>query len=807
MVQPISVLLVDDQPRSIIALEAALARLDCRLVIARSGREALKCTLAQDFAVIVLDVQMPEMDGFETADLIRSRARSQATPIVFLTANDRDSQRVLEGYRLGAVDFLYKPFDAAILRAKVAVFVQLFRQRAALEQRTAELTSMAARLQRSEDHFRALIEHTSDLTLIVEDTGVIRYASPSVERLLGYSGVQLAGRPLAEFLHPDDVVVLQTDAERAAETGPADATAGQRWRQADGTYRVLESTASNLLKTISVSGFVLHARDVTERNHAAEQVRALNAELEERVRERTAAITKLESEVVERLRTEQTLRESEERFRSQYKGFPLPTYSWLHVGDDFVLQEFNDAAEASSGGALADWIGSRASERLVDQPEVLADLRACLSERHTIKHEVGHRYRASGQERQLVFTYVFVPPQTVMVHTEDVTDSRLAEQQGKTLAQSEKLRALGQMASGIAHDLNQSLMLVASFSELARQALVHTPPDLAEVEDLLITTTQAAMDGGETVKQLLLYTRGASKHDNRSLDISSVVQDAALLTAPRWREVPRAEGRPISLDVEVDSHPSMQGSPARLRELLINLIFNAVDALPHGGAIHLRVKTEDGRAVIEVADSGIGMSLEVQKRVFEPFFTTKGENGTGLGLAMAFGIVQQHGGDIEVTSVPGHGSTFRLSFPLLDPGTEPRAALATAALEPVAARRLLRVLVVDDEPIMTRALVRMLAPSSHIVTVAASAEEALEQLTAKTFDAVVSDLRMGNGMNGLDLADLVRQRWPSVRFLLASSVGALIDPDQAAARGVATILNKPYHTDELIRALATSRTA
>ena len=152
----ISILVVDDEPRNVIALQAALASVDCTLVKAQSGLEALKCVLAQDFAVIVLDVHMPVMDGFETASLIRERERSHATPIIFLTADERGGPRVLEGYRLGAVDYIYKPFNPEILRAKVAIFVELFRKTAALEQRTTELTEVTAELVRREQEVGAL---------------------------------------------------------------------------------------------------------------------------------------------------------------------------------------------------------------------------------------------------------------------------------------------------------------------------------------------------------------------------------------------------------------------------------------------------------------------------------------------------------------------------------------------------------------------------------------------------------------------------------------------------------------------------
>ena len=510
-------------------------------------------------------------------------------------------------------------------------------------------------------------------------------------------------------------------------------------------------------------------------------------------------------DVTERKRAEEALRASEERFRKQYKGFPLPTCSWLREDDDFVLLEYNDAAEMIDEGRISECVGERASDYFADYPEIMADLRACVADQRPIRRETDFSYKSAGPPRQLAFTYVFVPPQTVMVHTEDITAAKQADQQREAMAQSEKLRALGQMASGIAHDLNQSLMLVASYSDLARQALMLDPPDLAELGDLLTTTTQAALDGGETVKRLLLFTRATPEHHAKRMDLSTVIREAAQLTAPRWRDAAQAEGRPISLHVEAEGHPSIQGSPARLRELLTNLIFNAVDALPSGGLIRLRVLAEDGQGVVEVIDSGVGMSTEVQARVFEPFFTTKGEGGTGLGLAMVFGIVEQHGGHIGVRSAPGEGTTLRITFPLLealDEATEALSKVAQMSSGQLAPPCALRVLAVDDEPMITRAVVRMLKPAGHVVSVAGSGEEALEKLAAQAFDVVVSDMGMGAGMNGWDLAEAVRIRWPSIRFMLATGWGAALDPVEARRKGVEAVLSKPFHPTELLEVLA-----
>jgi PAS domain S-box-containing protein len=633
---------------------------------------------------------------------------------------------------------------------------------------------LRARAQHESMQKTAILEQMAEAVLVTDDAGRIVLTNPAAEKLYGARGQRLLGTSIQPHLgdgahqHGREVD-LGAQALRRALGGEPTATE-HKVLDANGFARWI-SASTTPLRSVGggIHGAIVVAHDLTERKQAEEALRA-----------------------------------SEEQFRRQYKGFPLPTYSWLQVGDDFVLQDFNDAAAGIDKGDIGGWVGGRASERYLNQPELLAYLHQCVAEQKTFRREMSHRFRRTDLERFLVVTYVFVPPHAVMTHIEDITSTKQAEQQREAMAQSEKLRALGQMATGIAHDLNQSLMLVASYSDLARQALANDPPDLTELEDLMTTTTQAALDGGETVKRLLLFTRSAPEQQSQSVDLSKLVRDAAQLTAPRWRDAAQAEGRPISLHVEAEGHPTIQGSPAQLRELMTNLIFNAVDALPTGGTIRLRVEAQDGQGIIEVADSGVGMSAEVQARVFEPFFTTKGESGTGLGLAMVFGMVEQHGGHIDVRSAPDKGATFRMRFPLVEPSAQPEPSRAPAQLERSSP---LRVLAVDDEPMMTKAVVRMLKPSGHVVVMAASGEEAIEKLMEQTFDVVVSDMGMGGGMNGLELADAVKARWPNVRFLLATGWGAAIDAGEARARGVEAVLSKPYHPVDLVQALARSDAA
>jgi PAS domain S-box-containing protein len=625
-----------------------------------------------------------------------------------------------------------------------------------------------AALRESEARKSAILEGALDCIISMDSAGLVTEFNPAAEATFGHRRADVLGLDMAHILIPP------------------------RYREGHraGLQRLSTTGQSHVLNR----RLELHAlrSDGTEFPVELAIVRSESAG--------EFSYTGYLRDITERKQTELALLESQERYRRQYKGIPVPTYSWRQVDDDFVMEDCNDIATTSSGN-VSMWLGKRVSEVLGAESVEMADLRECVAQQSPIpRREITRPHRVTGKEQTISLSYVFVPPDMVMVHIEDVTEAKGAEQRQASLARSEKLRALGQMATGIAHDLNQSLMLISSYGDLAQTALDQDPLNLEELRDLLTTATQAALDGGETVKRLLMFTRSAGERGRELVNLARVLQEAAHLTAPRWRDAAQVEGRPISLTIQADAQPIIEGSASRIREVMTNLIFNAVDALPAGGTIVLRVALDDVVAIVEVTDSGVGMSAEVQARVFEPFFTTKGDGGTGLGLAMVFGIVKQHDGEISVHSAPGAGSTMRMTFPSVQATQQPQAALELPAEH--RPERALRVLAVDDEPAMTKAISRMLRPAGHSVKAAGSAEEALAMLAAETFDVVVSDLGMGAGMNGWELVSAVRRDWPQVRFLLATGWGAAIDPVEARSKGVESVLAKPYVAIDLLRALA-----
>lgn len=242
-----------------------------------------------------------------------------------------------------------------------------------------------------------------------------------------------------------------------------------------------------------------------------------------------------------------------------------------------------------------------------------------------------------------------------------VAELRASQQQ---LIQAERLSALGTMASGIAHDFNNALTLIIGFGEIllrdaerGRLTEEDTIPSLKEV-------LAAARGASTTVRQLREFSKfGNTGEVHKSVNLNKVIEQAVSFTKPKWETQSFAEGRQISAKVDFADIPAILGDAAQLRDVIINLIFNAADAMAQGGMITLRTRAEPKAVIVEVSDTGAGMTEEVRRRCFEPFFSTKGNQGTGLGLAMVFSIVQRHSGTIDIASEPGKGTKFTVRLP------------------------------------------------------------------------------------------------------------------------------------------------
>jgi signal transduction histidine kinase/CheY-like chemotaxis protein len=378
----------------------------------------------------------------------------------------------------------------------------------------------------------------------------------------------------------------------------------------------------------------------------------------------------------------------------------------------------------------------------------------------------------------------------------------------QTVVQQERLRALGQMASGVAHDINNALCPIVAYAEL----LLKTLSDLPETERRQL---QSIHRSGEDIAHIVqrlreFYRRRSDAEELTPANVNDVVEQVVGLTRPRWRDLPQREG--ITIEIQTDLQPDLPrlpSDPSDLREALINLIFNAVDAMPQGGVITLTTRLENcpatadrkagRRVLIEVRDNGIGMDDKTRQRCLEPFFSTKAKRGgTGLGLAMVYGMMQRHKGDIEIESALGQGTRMRLTFPVLEDAVlidpVPAAPLGTQS-------RSLRILCIDDEPHVRLLLRDCLTNLGHRVETASSGKQGVEMFCAalrtdQAFESVITDLGMP-GIDGHQVARSIKAASPKTPVVMLTGWASTMKEDGDKASEVNAVVGKPARVGEL----------
>ncbi|HVM60707.1 MAG TPA: ATP-binding protein [Verrucomicrobiae bacterium] len=354
------------------------------------------------------------------------------------------------------------------------------------------------------------------------------------------------------------------------------------------------------------------------------------------------------------------------------------------------------------------------------------------------------------------------------------------------VVQQERLRALGEMASGIAHDFNNALAPIQGFSEM----LLEQPQlrnDRNKLEEYLQIVHTASRDAANTVGRLREFYRTRDEKElMKRIDLRELVRQAFSLTQPRWKDQAAARGVQIQVEADMGDVSPVLGNEGDLREMLTNLIFNAVDAMPEGGTIRITGREEGGHVVLRVRDTGTGMTEEVRRRCLEPFFTTKGDRGTGLGLSMVFGIVRRHDGTIDVQSELGRGTTFVIRLPVAAKEAEAKDGPAAKALQTGHKR----VLIVDDEPMVSKVEARGLEGVGHTVVQAGSGQEGLERFRTEPFDVVVTDRAMP-GMSGDQVAAAIKGMSPSTPVIMLTGFGDLMAATGEKPPHVDVVLSKP----------------
>lgn len=376
--------------------------------------------------------------------------------------------------------------------------------------------------------------------------------------------------------------------------------------------------------------------------------------------------------------------------------------------------------------------------------------------------------------------------------------------------QQERLRALGQMASGIAHDINNALCPIVVYSDFLLQ-------DTSQFNDTTIRNLQNIKTAGEDIAHIVcrmreFYRRRDKSDSLNAVHLNKIANQVADLTRPRWRDIPQASGVVIQLETDLDQHlPEITGNESELREALTNLVLNSVDAMPEGGKLTIRTRaggadkssslSGGSYVIVELSDTGIGMDEETRRRCLEPFFSTKGKRGTGLGLAMVYGIVERHEGSIEIESAVGQGTTVRLIFPVRDA----QASLFIGPAKPPTRLPALRVLCIDDEPLLRDMLKQVLENGGHSVELADGGQVGLDLFRSASrrgtpFDVVITDLGMPY-LDGRQLSQTLKRESANTPIIMLTGWGALLKEDGDIPTQVDGVLSKPPKISELYEML------
>ncbi|HYI01012.1 PAS domain S-box protein [Hyalangium sp.] len=620
--QRASILMVDDHPSNLLALEAILEPLGQDLVKASSGEEALKCLLQRDFAVILLDVQMPGLDGFQTAALVKQRERTRTIPIIFLTALSRDAAHIFKGYAHGAVDYLLKPFDPEILRSKVSVFVDLFlkeqqlqRQAALLRQRDRE-----AMERQTELRYRRLLDSLPETMWATRPDGMLYYANQAWRSYTGLASEEITNQFFLEFFHPVDREVMLRKWTEAVKQGSR-FELEFRMRNKDGVWRWhLGRAGPELDDAGRATGFVCVATDIDDKKRAEDALARFKATLDATL----DCVLMFEPE-----------------------GLTL-TYA-------------NAGAARQLGTTVEELVGSSVLRVEGDFDEegfrkLLAPLLSGTLPSQTFS--TTHRRRDGSEVPvEVVLQYVAAVegPGRFVSLARDITERQRAEA-ALRLANEAKDAFL----AAASHELRTPLAAAKGHAHLAMLKL-GGQVDHGPGKSLTIINRQIDRMT-KLVEELLDISRlqaGRLSLELERFDLGGLVRE----TCDRMAVLSQAH----PLRVEAPEHLEGVWDRGRLDQVLTNLVANAIRYSPEGGEVVVRLMEEGVGVHLSVKDLGVGIPPEKHVLIFERFGRAHGSKygGLGLGLTISQGIVEQHGGRIWVESlgVSGEGSTFHVWLP------------------------------------------------------------------------------------------------------------------------------------------------
>jgi two-component system, cell cycle sensor histidine kinase and response regulator CckA len=754
--QTLRILYVEDDPRDARLCLGQLkqAGFELEADVVGSPEEFTERLRSNQYDLVLADYRIPGWSGMAALEVLQQEQKE--LPFILVTGAVGEEAAV-ECIKKGAADFILKD---QLPRLPLAV-------RKALEERALreEKTRAEAALRDSERRFRVLVENSADGCALVTRDGTYTYSSPASNGVLGFTPRELVGRNVFELIHSTDLKGAREMFTQLLQE-PGRVLAGHfRFHHKNGSWRWVQVVGKNLLADPSVGAVVINFRDVTESKRADDELAA-----------------------------------SEERFRKAFNASPEPmTISHWPEGR---YVDCNESFLRITGYRREEVIGRTDTEvRFWPTTEDRARCMQFLEEHgRAIDLEVLFGVK-SGEKRTGLFSAEVIEirgEQCVLAVMKDVTERRSLEEQ---LRLSQKMEAVGQLAGGVAHDFNNLLTVILGYSNLLLKDLGPEDPRRAPLEGI----KHAADRGAALTQQLLVFSRRQVLAP-RLLDLNAVVADMDKMLR-------RLIGEHIEFSTILAPELGLvKADPGQIEQVIMNLVVNARDAMPTGGKLTIEtaavelgeayarrhnVGTPGSYIMLAVSDAGHGMDENTRARVFEPFFTTKEKGkGTGLGLAVVYGIVKQSGGGVWVYSEPGLGTTFKVYLPKADAVSEKPEALAANRMS----RGTETILLVENEAAVRSLLRDFLESNGYVVLEASRAVEALEasEQYGGPIQLLLTDVVMPD-ISGRKLADHLKTSRPEAKVLYVSGYTDTAILQHGLLEPGVALLQKPFTPEALSR--------
>lgn len=843
-----TILIVDDHPTNREFLVTLLSYQGHRLIEASDGIEALALARTEQLDLVIADILMPTMDGYEFVHRLRTDPTIAETTVIFYTAHylEREAQALAQA--CGVTHILFKPSEPEDVLRVVEEALRLRPAAPAVKPEVAgetgfdhehlrlvtdKLSQKADELTEVNQRLTALIELGQQLVLEHDPHLILEKFCHASRTIIGarYAAIGVLEKDKQTLRH---FLTSGLDVETAANLGTPMTGRGLiaqllnerrtiRLRDLDGeaeaaglpagTHHPLIhsflgapiATSSRLYGWLYL-GNKIGAAEFSEEDEriiatVAAQV-AVAYENGRRYEEIQRHADELEQEVAERRRVEHELREAEAKYRTLVEQLPAITYIIAYRETPLTIY-ISPQIESLLGFSQTEWLADpdlwRQQLHVEDQGRVLAEVKRVDEAGEPLNIE----YRMwSRSGRVLWFRNKTVPVRDETgrlryVHgiMFDITEQKRLEEQ---FLQSQKMEAVGRLAGGVAHDFNNMLVVITGYSELLLQRDL---PDQERLRQYVGEIHKAGDRAAGLTRQLLAFSR-KQMLQLEVLDLNEVVINMEKMLR-------RLIGEDVELIAKLtEPLGQVKADPGQLEQVLMNLAVNARDAMPNGGTLLIETApieldelytrqylevTPGSYIMLAVSDTGIGMNKETLSHVFEPFFTTKEQGkGTGLGLATVYGIIKQSGGHIGVYSEPGVGTSFKVYLPQLKGRVESAKEPVQLETGPVAGSE--TILVVEDEAVVRQLVSEVLAEGGYSVLEAVNGSEAIQlcQNHAGPIHLLLTDMVMPGGLNGRDLAKRLQQMYPGLKVLYMSGYTDNAIASQGVLDTETYFLQKPF---------------